>query len=87
MAPKVAQIDKLIDLAQQMVGGNPILKTELVEQLAPIVPLPPHHLADPRKSVLSNRITRQNNLQPTSATKSAKSCRSLSRAPGSVQDV
>ena len=69
MAPKVAQIDKLIDLAQQMVGGNPILKTELVEQLAPIVPLPPiisPILANPsyqtesRGKTTFNRLLQQN---------------------------
>src|SRR6266536_1807930 len=71
--PQRAEVEKPVDLAQQVTDWNPILKAKLIKQLRPIFALLPHHGRCPRSAPKQYGITADSRLQPTSSTKSANS--------------
>src|SRR5207245_11314468 len=71
--PQRAEVEKPVDLAQQVIDWNPILKAKLIKQLRPIFALLPHHGRCPRSAPKQYGITADSRLQPTSSTKSADS--------------
>ena len=48
LLPQRAEVEKPVDLAQQVIDWNPILKAKLIKQLRPILALLPHHRRCPK---------------------------------------
>src|SRR6202030_653973 len=67
-----AEVDKPVDLAQQVIDWNPILKAKLIKQLRPILALLPHHRRRPKSRPRQTESPTSPTFKPTFSTKSAR---------------
>src|SRR5580700_6169388 len=66
-----AEVEKPVDLAQQVIDWNPILKAKLIKQLRPILALLPHHRCRPKSRPRQTESRTPPTFKPTFSTKSA----------------
>src|SRR5918994_366355 len=86
-AAKPGQIESSVDLAHQMIFGDRVAKTKLVEQLTLVTLQTAHHGSTSCDSRQHNGITLGGLSQPTFATKSARSEHSVSLSASYPSDI
>src|SRR5713101_1174175 len=76
LLPQRAEVEKPVDLAQQVIDWNPILKAKLIKQLRPILALLPHHRRRPKSRPRLTESRIPPTFKPTFSTKSPDTGRS-----------
>jgi hypothetical protein len=79
-----AEVEKPVDLAQQVIDRNPILKAKLIKQLRPILALLPHHRCRPKSRPSQTETRTPPTFKPTFSTKSARLSRCRTSQPTSA---